>query len=96
MQKLARVLGMLAIVVAFSGCGNKTAITPTTPVTPTKSPEANATPIAPVENPTATSEMPQVNSSNPVVTDLNNLANDIDGIDKSAQGLDENEDLSAE
>lgn len=89
MRKLAKILGMLAIVAAFSGCGNKIAA-PTTSIAP-----AEPTTIS-TGGSVSASEMPQVNSSNPVVTDLNNLANDIDGIDQSAQGLDENEDLSAE
>lgn len=89
MRKLAKVLGMLAVVAVFSGCGNKT----TAPVT--SSAPAEPTTIS-TGGSVSASEMPQVNSSNPVVTDLNNLANDIDSIDQSAQGLDENEDLSAE
>ncbi len=98
MRKLARILGMLAVVVAFSGCGNKTATTPIAPSVPVKStPVITETPTtAPAENPVDTSEIPQINSSNPAATDLNNLANDIDSVNQSAQDLDETEDLSIE
>jgi hypothetical protein len=101
MRKLAKFLGVLIILVALSGCGNK--------ATPQATPQTTAAPTTSKQTPmqkqldttnqatqTTTSDIPEIKSTNPNTTELNNLAKDVDSLDHSAQGLDENQDLSAE